>query len=212
VRSHCDSATSILRASFQLPLRLRLNGCSSVPPAREAGGNDKNALRPRGLLPSFSSQSFCKCTHQKCSPCLFSSIQRIQPTLAAPIRNLTVLDTEIAPSWVEDPSGRGTWNLLYSCGFTLVLCVWTSIHLNVPPPHESAWTSWRRKLKWVVIALFAPEAVVFTAFQQWLTAKCFLKELKKIAAATPSKNSEVWWFLIFEVRSDERMAGKCSSS
>ncbi len=143
---------------------------------------------------------------------VFLYIQRIQPTLAAPIRNLTALDTEIAPSWVEDPSGRGTWNLLYSCGFTLVLCVWTSIHLNVPPPHESAWISWRRKLKWVVIALFAPEAVVFTAFQQWLTAKCFLKELKKIAAATPSKNSEVWWSLIFEVRSDERMTGKCSSS
>jgi hypothetical protein len=96
--------------------------------------------------------------------------------------------------WVDDPSGRGTWNLLYSCGFTLVLCVWTSIHLNVPPPRESAWLGWRRKLKWVVIALFAPEIVVFTAFQQWLTARLFLKELEKLHRAITAKNSEVHGF------------------
>jgi hypothetical protein len=46
-------------------------------------------------------------------------------------------------------------------------------------------------VKWVVIALFAPEAVVFTAFQQWLTATCFLKELKRIAEAMPYKKSDV---------------------
>jgi hypothetical protein len=121
----------------------------------------------------------------------FLYLQCFRPALSAPLPNITALDTEVAPPWVDDPSGRGTWNLLYSCGFTLVLCVWTSIHLNVPPPHESAWLAWRRKMKWVVIALFAPEAVVFTAFQQWLTAICFLKELKRIAEAMPYKKSDV---------------------
>jgi hypothetical protein len=117
--------------------------------------------------------------------------QRIQLTFAAPLYNITALNTEVAPSWVADPSGRGTWNLLYSCGFTLVLCVWTSIHLNVPPSAESAWLGYRRKLKWVLVALLAPEAVVFTAFYQWLTAKTFLEELKKVADVIPSKDSEV---------------------
>jgi hypothetical protein len=32
---------------------------------------------------------------------------------SAPIQNLTALQTEIAPAWVKDPSGRGTWRLLY---------------------------------------------------------------------------------------------------
>jgi hypothetical protein len=117
--------------------------------------------------------------------------QRIHPTFAAPLYNITALNTEVAPSWVADPSGRGTWSLLYSCGFTLVLCVWTSIHLNVPPPAESAWLGYRRKLKWVLVALLAPEAVVFTAFHQWLTAKTFLKELKRITNVIPPKGSEV---------------------
>jgi Zn-dependent protease len=107
----------------------------------------------------------------------FLYLQCFRPALTAPLPNITALDTEVAPPWVDDPSGRGTWNLLYSCGFTLVLCVWTSIHLNVPP--------------WVVIALFAPEVVVLTAFQQWLTATCFLKELNRIAEAMPYKKSDV---------------------
>jgi hypothetical protein len=72
-----------------------------------------------------------------------------------------------------------------------VLCVWTSIHLNIPPPRESAWLAWRRKLKWVVIALFMPEAAVFTAFQQWLIATSFLKELKRIAKAMADKKADV---------------------
>jgi hypothetical protein len=121
----------------------------------------------------------------------FLYFQCFRLALTAPLPNITASDTEVAPPWVDDPSGRGTWNLLYSCGFTLVLCVWTSIHLNVPPPHESAWLAWRRKMKWVVIALFAPEVVVLTAFQQWLTATCFLKELNRIAEAMPYKKSDV---------------------
>ncbi|PMD43237.1 hypothetical protein L207DRAFT_563960 [Hyaloscypha variabilis F] len=103
--------------------------------------------------------------------------------------NLTALGTEVAPLWVDDPAGRGTWGLLYSCTFTLGICVWTSIHLNIPPK-ESRWKAWRRKLKWLFIALFAPELVVFTAFQQWLTAKIFLKELIQISEANASKDLE----------------------
>jgi uncharacterized protein VirK/YbjX len=72
----------------------------------------------------------------------------------------------------------------------LGICVWTSIHLNIPPK-EARWKAWRRKLKWLFIALFAPELVVFTAFQQWLTAKIFLKELIQISEANASKDLEV---------------------
>jgi len=121
----------------------------------------------------------------------FYLLQYIRPALAAPLQIITALNTEFAPSWVDDPSGRGTWNLLYSCVFTLGLCVWSAIYLNDPSRHESVWQGWRRKVKWVVIALFAPELVVFVAFYQWLTVRCFLKELKKIAKSISSKDSEV---------------------
>ena len=119
---------------------------------------------------------------------------RISPSSAAPVavQNTTALFGEKAsPAWQPDPPGRGTWSLLYSCIFTLALCIWNAIHLNVPPSNESSLAGLRRKIKWVLIALFAPEIVVFVAFQQWLTAITFLWELKRIAADNPERIAQV---------------------
>jgi hypothetical protein len=67
--------------------------------------------------------------------------------IAAPVANLTTLQTVIAPAWVADPAGRGTWSLLYSCLFTLLLCVYIVIHINVPSPNDTNLTFWLRKTK-----------------------------------------------------------------
>lgn len=56
---------------------------------------------------------------------------RLPLSFAAPVSNQTDVDSSIVPPWVADPSGRGTWRIIYSCVFTLVLCVYTAIHLNI---------------------------------------------------------------------------------
>ncbi|KAI9859379.1 MAG: hypothetical protein M1813_006716 [Trichoglossum hirsutum] len=96
------------------------------------------------------------------------------------VQNLTALQTEIAPAWVPIPKGRGTWNLLYSCSFTLGLCVWTAIHLNVLPKDDTRVSFWLRKIKWVLLALFTPELVLFSAWQQWHSARTLRKEYNKV--------------------------------
>jgi|ERR1700733_14498236 hypothetical protein len=112
--------------------------------------------------------------------------------IAAPVTNLTALATEIAPPWVGSPGGRGTWDLLYSCGFTILLCVYTAIHLNIPSPDDTKFTFWLRKTKWVAIAILAPEVVVYTAFEQWLHAKQFLARLRKAASNSEDKGIKVY--------------------
>jgi hypothetical protein len=119
---------------------------------------------------------------------------RINPSSAAPVavqNNTALFGEKASPAWQPDPPGRGTWSLLYSCIFTLALCIWNAIHLNVPTLNESSLVGLRRKIKWVLIALFAPEIVVFVAFQQWLTAITFLWELKRIAADNPERIAHV---------------------
>ena len=81
-----------------------------------------------------------------------------------PLDNLTALQETIAPPWVSSPRTRGTFEILYSCSFTLALCVYTAIHLNVPPPKENVpplkedkLSFYLRKAKWLVIALFRPD-------------------------------------------------------
>lgn len=39
--------------------------------------------------------------------------------------------------WQSDPDGRGTFTLVSSCVFTLTICVYSAMHLNVPPRRES---------------------------------------------------------------------------
>jgi hypothetical protein len=114
---------------------------------------------------------------------------------AAPVQNITALRTDVAPVWVGDPSGRGTWSLLSSCTITLGICVWNSIHLNLPPQGERSWVRWARKVKWLLVAVLAPEFVVFMAFQQWMVASDFLNKLKKAAQIHNSKkeNETVDW-------------------
>ena len=100
---------------------------------------------------------------------------------ASPTLNLTALHKTIAPTWVDEPSERGTWRILYSCTFTLVLCVYTAMHLNIPAHYDSKWKVRQRLAKWVAIAIFGPQVIVYVAFEQWYLARQFLNKLRSFA-------------------------------
>ena len=91
-------------------------------------------------------------------------------TLPPTTQNLTALQAEIAPAWVSEPNGRGTWSLLYSCTFTLTLCVYTAVHLNIPRSKDSRWVIYGRQVKRTLIAIIAPEVVLYTALHQFTKA------------------------------------------
>ena len=96
--------------------------------------------------------------------------------LSAPISNSSSSDQ--FPSWRSEPNGRGTWSILSSCLITLVLCVWTAIHLNVPAQNSTRTRPALQRLKWVLMGLLAPELVVYTAWDQWISAKRLTKEMQ----------------------------------
>ena len=82
--------------------------------------------------------------------------------------------------WAAAPVTRGTFGLLVSCVLTLVLCLWTSLHLNVPKQNETSMARAGRKLMWTLLALFAPELVVYAAWTQWVSAKMLCIEANKV--------------------------------
>ncbi|MCJ1301591.1 hypothetical protein MMC08_004392, partial [Hypocenomyce scalaris] len=81
--------------------------------------------------------------------------------------------------WVSDPNGRGTSSLVITCVLTLGLCVWSAIHLNVPPKNESRVQYGTRYVKWSLMGVLAPELVVWTAWRQWNSAKTIQREVNK---------------------------------
>lgn len=75
---------------------------------------------------------------------------------------------------------RGTFRLLISCIVTLSLCVYTALHLNLPSPGSSTTAVYMKKTSWVLLGIFAPELVVYTAWGQWNSARKLTTIIKEI--------------------------------
>ncbi|KAF2128117.1 hypothetical protein P153DRAFT_48351 [Dothidotthia symphoricarpi CBS 119687] len=84
-------------------------------------------------------------------------------------------------TWYSAPNYRGTWDLIISCILTLTICVWSALHLNVPPEDSRLRDRNLMRLRWIVVGIFAPELVVSTAFAQYLTASWLQEEIRKDA-------------------------------
>lgn len=65
--------------------------------------------------------------------------------------------------WKPSVESRGIFEVLSTCLLTMLLCVWTAVHLNVPPPGDR-WGLYLRKIGWLILALLAPELVASTAW------------------------------------------------
>ena len=137
----------------------------------------------------------------------FTALQfLLRPSFAVPVTSssVTVVATNLPNSsssdfvgFVGDPNGRGTVSLLISCILTLVLCVWSALHLNVPRQSSSGLDTFLCNFRWVLAGIYAPELVVFTAWRQWASAKLLGDLVQKLytdgkerAGDTPASATE----------------------
>ncbi len=110
--------------------------------------------------------------------------------------------------WVSGPDHRGTLQLVFSCVFTLFLCVWTTVHVNIEPhgnyntilfrvfpslaresggqPTESIKAvglflanKFIRKLGWGFATLIVPEGALCVAAYERRTAHMLLEKVKE---------------------------------
>ncbi|KAF2681047.1 hypothetical protein K458DRAFT_85623 [Lentithecium fluviatile CBS 122367] len=95
--------------------------------------------------------------------------------------------------WYEPPNFRGTWDLILSCVLTLTICVWSALHLNVPTEESRLRDRNVRRLRWILLGIFAPELVVSTAFAQYLTAKWLQREIRKDVTYRKENGTDPRW-------------------
>lgn len=103
----------------------------------------------------------------------------VQTIIGANHDNRTALREITAPAWVAASDVRGTLEIVWSCLVTIVACVYTALHLNIPKRH-GAWTMLLHKAKWVGIALIAPEMVLYIASSQFFAARTLQSRLKSL--------------------------------
>ena len=93
-------------------------------------------------------------------------------------------------SYASDPNGRGTISLIISCLLTLLLCVWSALHLNVPRQAETTLECLWTNTRWILVGIYAPELVVFTAWRQWSSARLLNRIVQQHAGHTTNLNPE----------------------
>lgn len=86
--------------------------------------------------------------------------------------------TEVFHGWYPSPDERGTIDIITSCLFTIFLCTWTALHLNLPASHENDIQFALRKVKWFILTLLGPEFVVWLAIGQRYEAKDSVERFK----------------------------------
>ena len=94
--------------------------------------------------------------------------------------------------YVSDPDGRGTASLVLSCLLTLILCVWSALHLNVPAAHRRSnikAITWLN-IRWIFAGIYAPELVVFVSWRQWCSARMLQKHIEELHGHTSGQNTE----------------------
>ena len=101
--------------------------------------------------------------------------------------NITLADGGLYPAfgdqrfgWVSSPNVRGTLDIIWNCVSTLFLCLWSMLHLNIPAKHDTFWTKFFRKLRWLILGVLAPELPMLFAQGQWSSAKRSVGEMQAL--------------------------------
>jgi hypothetical protein len=113
----------------------------------------------------------------------------IQASTAAPVDTSTNSTQSAAfVGYVSEPNVRGTTSLVLYCLLTLVLCVWSALHLNVPQEDASRLQHLFCNIRWIITGVYAPELVVFTAWRQWASARLLGQLVTKLSEEFRTKH------------------------
>lgn len=82
--------------------------------------------------------------------------------------------------WQDEPDFRGTYTILTSCMSTLLLCVWSALHLDIPGQGESKLKRHMGKTGWLITGLLAPELLLWVAFQELQAASSLTLDAQNI--------------------------------
>lgn len=89
-----------------------------------------------------------------------------------------VLDTTEPVGWIPEDTSRGTWTIITSSLFTIIICTWTAIH---PRIHVARRLRNTHKFYQLVKAILAPEMVCLESLQELIQAR---KAVSRCAKAT----------------------------
>jgi len=77
--------------------------------------------------------------------------------------------------WIGPPKQRTTFGILSVCLTTTIICVWSTLHFNIPSRPHTPIRRFFLQVPWVVVALLAPEVLLFMALSERIDATALMK-------------------------------------
>lgn len=93
--------------------------------------------------------------------------------------------SNVTVKWQPEPETRGTFTILSTCLITMALCVWSSVHLNLPGKPGSWLEAFLRRLLWITCSLFAPEFLILVAWGQRRAAQRISRKIEETIGSKP---------------------------
>lgn len=96
----------------------------------------------------------------------------------------------VSPVWKSEPEFRGTFGILSTCLSTLIICVWSAVHVDIPPQQNTV-RGVLRRLGWLLAGLLAPDLLLFNAFSQWYHASRLHIDVSELLGSSPSRMGSI---------------------
>lgn len=90
--------------------------------------------------------------------------------------------------WAPEPQGRGTIGLIWSCLATIFLCTWNVVHPKLPALNDSTADIFLRRVRYLLGALIAPEALCVVAMDELLDALVVRAKVNKFSYIEQRRN------------------------
>src|SRR5258708_30692369 len=81
--------------------------------------------------------------------------------------------------WVGEPTQRTSFGILSFCITTMLICIWGTVHFNIPTTRHSLIHRLLLQAAWMFIALIAPEALLYIAVHQRIDAGTLQRKAMK---------------------------------
>lgn len=81
--------------------------------------------------------------------------------------------------WMASPDGRGSIDIITSCMFTIFICIWSVLCVNIGAPGDSAFRQFLQKLKLALICILGPDFLLLIVLGQWESARRSCQQFKQ---------------------------------
>jgi hypothetical protein len=78
--------------------------------------------------------------------------------------------------WKAEPTQRGTFGILSFCLSTLIICVWSALHFDIPTTRHTLTHRIFIHVFWMAVALIAPEALLCAAIDQRIDSELLTRK------------------------------------